>query len=75
MTAPNSTELIHSQLLNHFPAEHPGIQCVPEERLRAFRPERPAVRLAFFLFLHHTKLLSESLNLSKLSFLTWETPS
>lgn len=74
MTALNSTELIHSQLLNHFPAEHARMQCTPE-RLQAFRAERPAVHLAFFLFLDHTKLLSESLNLSNLSFLTWETPS
>lgn len=70
MTALNSTELIHSQLLNHFPAEHARMQCAPEECLQAFRAERPAVHLAFFLFLDHTKLLSESLNLSNLSFLT-----
>lgn len=74
MTALNSTELIYIQLLNRFPAEHARIQCAPEECLRAFQPERPAVHLAFFLFLDHAKLLSESLNL-KLSFLTWETPS
>lgn len=74
MTALNPTELIQSQLFNHFSLEHLQIQCAFVENPRALQPERQGLHFAF-QFLSHTKLKGTSFNLSKLSFLICEIPS
>ena len=73
MTALNSADLIHCQLLHiSLVSMHPkGLA----ESIRALQSKRPGLTFACFEFLNHTKFMGQSFNLFNLSFLICEIPS